>query len=51
MHNHIPTEFVGKDLEQETENMRQFEFCDQLVRETVKELLKVGFYFFVFCFC
>ena len=28
------------------EHMRQFGFCDQLVRETVKELLKVGFYFF-----
>ena len=33
------------------EHMRQFGFCDQLVRETVKELLKVGFYLFVFCFC
>ena len=31
------------------EHMGQFGFCDQLVRETVKELL--GFYFFVFCFC
>ena len=33
------------------EHMRQFGFCDQLVGETVKELLKVGFYLFVFCFC
>ena len=33
------------------EHMCQFGFCDQLVRETVKELLKVGFYLFVFCFC
>ena len=33
------------------EHMHQFGFCDQLVRETVKELLKVGFYLFVFCFC
>ncbi|KAK9991516.1 hypothetical protein SO802_026501 [Lithocarpus litseifolius] len=32
------------------EQMRQFGFCDQLVRETVKELLKVGFYLFVFVF-
>ena len=32
-------------------HMRQFGFCDRLVRETVKELLKVGFYLFVFCFC
>ena len=32
------------------EHMRQFGFCDQLVRETVKELLKVGFYLFVFVF-
>ena len=33
------------------EHMRQFGFCDQVVRETVKELLKVGLYLFVFCFC
>ena len=33
------------------EHMRQFGFCDELVRETVKELLKVGFDFFFFCFC
>ena len=32
------------------EHMRQFGFCDQLVRETVKELLKVGSYLFVYFF-
>ena len=32
------------------EHMRQFGFCDQLVRETMKELLKVGFYFIFFLF-
>ena len=30
------------------EHMRQFGFCDQLVRETVNEVLKVGFYLFIF---
>ena len=38
-------------MDRALEHMRQFEFCDQLVREIVKELLKVGFYLFVFCFC
>ena len=37
-------------MDRALEHMCQFGFCDQLVRETVKELLKVGFYLFVFLF-
>ena len=32
------------------EHMRQFGFCDQLVRETVKELLKWVFIYLFFVF-